>query len=167
MNREDYQWFRAHNICVRCQSAAAFVNHIYCADCIPISNEIHRRWQKKNPEKVRQASKSWYARMKREGRCVRCGRENPDAGIYASCPWCRGKERERWQYRHVAKPPGLCRYCDRPAMPGKKTCTEHYAWKVAVMMQNRYTKAQDEGMVKTGRGRNIRDEEGAQPNNLP
>lgn len=69
--------------------------------------------------------KETYSELKEQGRCVQCGKDNPDKS-HVRCPSCREitSIRRRILYQYATQD-GVCVHCrSRMAEPGKLSCVE-------------------------------------------
>lgn len=145
-NREGYIWLKEHGICTRCRKEPAFPGHIMCPDCMYKANEYAIQWhkdhKKEHCEQVSKCSKNRYYKRKAAGLCVYCGKRAAMANRVA-CVECLQKH--RWKKtsgkRQYWIDHGLCFYCGKPTVPGKKMCEEHYKKRVAHLAAIREKKA--------------------------
>jgi hypothetical protein len=86
--RARYAQRRAQGICVECGRAAA--DHgIYCEQCAGWRAGIRKRYLRRHPPKRAAYYRARYARLRSQGKCVRCGRAAADHG--ARCEACARK----------------------------------------------------------------------------
>lgn len=79
---DDYQWYKAHHICVRCHHHEATNGKVTCLDCREKEREVDRQRKRKvlakeTPEhKARrlQVVKERRERLKAQGLCIWCGK---------------------------------------------------------------------------------------------
>lgn len=131
-NRERYEWYKAHGICVKCGRRDAFNGRVECEYC------IERRYlyskQEKRVEAARHFANSRYHARLEAGVCPYCGKA-PIHGEYKSCESCRKKLK---QYRKIRqheteqnfvseKESWMCRMgqCQVPAAAGETLCAKH------------------------------------------
>ena len=126
--RAKYEWFKAHHICTACKRERAFENMTMCPACLEKNSVYAAKYRERNPEKARAANRRSYAKKKADGRCVDCGKPNPDAGENCRCRVCNRdfKIRQNLRRGHVYKPDGICRICDKPVYGEKSLCYEHW-----------------------------------------
>ncbi len=114
-------------ICQDC-GAEIFPGETYCRVCMNRRNDMNRKRYQKDPNRMIEAQKRRKERYKEEGRCIYCGNPLSDAdkssGL-SSCLECRLKMKKYKLEHRTIKPIGICRYCDKPAVPGKCFCPEH------------------------------------------
>jgi len=124
---EEYAWLKARHICTKCKRERAFEGMTMCPECLEKGTVNAARWRAAHPDEARERVRRSYAKTRSEGRCVTCGRPNPDSAI-CRCPDCARDSRIRQKTRRVRqiKPDGVCRYCDQPVHPGKKLCEQHW-----------------------------------------
>ena len=126
-----YEWYKARHICVACNRERAFENMTMCPACLEKNSAKSAIWREKDREKARASSKRCYDRKKAEGRCVKCGKPNPNAGNNCRCPAC-ARDWKIWSRTnrvHRVRPDGVCIICDKPVYGDKKLCYEH--WTIA------------------------------------
>ena len=129
--RAKYEWYKSRHICVVCNKEPAFENMTMCPACLEKASARAAAWREKNPEKSKASNKQCYSKKKAEGRCIKCGKLNPNAGNNCRCPTC-ARNWKIWSKTnrvHRVKPDGICRMCDKPVYGDKKLCYEH--WKTA------------------------------------
>lgn len=129
--RANYEWYKARHICTQCRSKQAFENMTMCPACLEKKSAYAAAWRMKHPEKAKASNKRCYDKKKTEGRCIKCGKPNPNAGNNCRCPTC-ARDWSIWRRTnrvHNYKPDGICRMCDMPVYGDKKLCYEH--WKIA------------------------------------
>ena len=126
--RAERAWFKERGICVSCRRERAFGHFTMCPGCLERNAQRAAEYREANPERSREASRRRYWKCKAEGRCINCGKANPDAGVNCRCPSCVKKSRICQKARRVwkVKPEDICRICDQPVHPGKKLCYEHW-----------------------------------------
>lgn len=138
-DHQSYVFWRSQQRCIRCHKQDAFTlsGRSRCAECVEVNRQQKSSYREKHQSRLQDERKSWYYRMKAEGRCVKCGREVEDPANYTTCARCRARVRASDAERRLAsgKIPkaiaadcGICGICNRrPAMEGRKTCPECYA----------------------------------------
>ena len=74
----NYEYYKSHNICVRCGQEDAENNHTMCLECMMKSREeslkYHRKHRKERQEKDRIRAKKRYYKLKNEKICTCCGK---------------------------------------------------------------------------------------------
>lgn len=74
----NYEYYKSHNICVRCGQEDAEKNHTMCLECMMKSREYSLKYNKKHRkerrEKDRIRAKKRYYNLKEQGICICCGR---------------------------------------------------------------------------------------------
>ena len=84
----DYQWYKAHHICVRCHQREAVKGQVACLDCRDKDREYDRKRKaeslaKESPEhkaeRLRKA-KERRERLKAQGLCIWCGKHKALSG---------------------------------------------------------------------------------------
>lgn len=145
--KQTYEWYKAHGICVKCKKHEAARGHVLCPDCMDrlrknyyarVSKETEKEHRERNA-KAKEYERSLRAKRKAEHRCLNCGKPAKDGDIY--CYECglqvRRKDREKIRRYRAEHPeyepriktdfsPGLCSRCNEPALPGYKLCKRHY-----------------------------------------
>lgn len=123
-----YEWFKARGICTSCGKEKAFEQMTMCPACLERNSARAFAWRMKNQEAAKASNKRCYDKKKAEGRCIKCGKPNPNADQNCRCPKC-ARDWKIWcktnRVRKV-KPDGICKMCDRPVYPGKKLCEAHW-----------------------------------------
>lgn len=78
----DYQWYKAHHICVRCHHHEAMNGKVTCLDCREKEREVDRQRKQKalanetpehKAERVRKVRER-VERLKAQGLCIWCGK---------------------------------------------------------------------------------------------
>ena len=96
----DYQWYKAHHICVRCHQREAVKGQVACLDCRDKDREYDRKRKaeslaKESPEhkaeRLRKA-KERRERLKAQGVCVWCGKRRATHGIHCLECWLKQKK---------------------------------------------------------------------------
>ena len=143
-SQQRYYWLKEHKICVSCAQADAMPGRVRCPDCLYKSNEAsikrNRQTYSIQKEKIKTKKKEKYRKRKEAGLCVRCGKLVYKK--YAMCYECLIKDRrkvERYRkkkreesgifyddYRQYRLENGLCYFCGKPVVEGKKVCEVHY-----------------------------------------
>jgi hypothetical protein len=124
--RSRIEYLKARQRCVACarQDAYTLVGRALCGDCCERRREAKTRWREQNWERDNARMMDRYQRLKAGGLCVSCGRERDRAGAY--CRRCADKKAERSRNRYAAEQASLvygqCRWCRKPAVPGKAYC---------------------------------------------
>ena len=96
----DYQWYKAHHICVRCHHHEAMNGKVTCLDCREKEREVDRQRKQKAlanetlEHKTRrlQVAKARRERLKAQGLCIRCGKRKALQGKQ-HCLECNIKRR--------------------------------------------------------------------------
>jgi hypothetical protein len=133
-------YLKSLKICICCRNEDAEPNNALCFECGEKKRKANRQWllnmsedeKKLHKAKSRAKTMRRYYRLKLEGICTRCGKRKAQEGIIF-CIDCRIKknrqDRERNQTKRNCTIPqshrteyGLCYFCGKNAVPGKKTC---------------------------------------------
>lgn len=145
--KQTYEWYKAHGICVKCKKREAARGHVLCPDCMEKQRERYRKQMSSMTEEERRewnSQKREYthtrrANLRKEHLCLNCGKPAKDGDLY--CYECglriRRKNKEAMRNYRMAHPefephiktdfsPGLCSKCNEPALPGFKLCKRHY-----------------------------------------
>ena len=145
-NKDDYEWFKSHKLCVRCRHNTAAFGMVLCADCLAecsMRDIAYGTAQKTKWAKVRRE------RLKAQGICVNCGKNPAKQGVLL-CESCQKKHNAKSRiYNHMhyvrtIRPEGMCRFCPKPVVPGKKLCAAHMMSETAKL-----DKARAEGKCNT------------------
>ena len=98
-DREEYEWFKAHGICVRCRKAKARSGRTTCAACAAqntertlryfkeMTTERRKEYSQRATEKQRERRDARYA----AGLCVICGKRPPRDNC-RTCTLCSSKQ---------------------------------------------------------------------------
>ena len=126
--KADRAWYKERGICYVCKKRPAFGRFTQCPECLERNTIRAAKWRMENPDRAKQLCRNTYYKRKAEGRCVDCGKPNPDAGSNCRCPDCalNNRMRQKRNKVHKVRPEGICRICDKPVFPGKKLCEEHW-----------------------------------------
>lgn len=141
--KEEYEWLKAHNICVSCRCANA-TRGVKCDECA--DEDLERRHKRlalmsdEEKEALKEKNKAYlkkrYAKRRENGLCATCGK--PVYKNYSRCYECYLREkrvnREIWNrtkkgYAEIGK----CRICGKDVVPGYKHCKEHLQQKREAM----------------------------------
>ena len=133
--KEEYEWLKAHKICVNCRSADA-TRGTKCDECA--DKDLERRHKRlasmteEEREAHRQKNKEYlrkrYKEFKEDGKCFDCGK--PVYKNHTRCYECyiKGLRASR-KYQSGKKKGfaelGKCRICGKEVVAGKKHCEEH------------------------------------------
>lgn len=134
-NKEEYEWLKAHKICVTCRSDTATrgTQCDLCADkdlerkekrLAAMTLEEKQALREKNKEYLRKR----YAERKEKGLCYVCGK--PVYKNHSRCYECYLQEKRKDRIRQERKKKnymeiGKCRICGKEVVKGKKLCQEH------------------------------------------
>ena len=147
--KEEYEWLKAHKICVSCRAATA-TRGTKCDECA--DKDLERRHRKlasmtdEEREVHRQKNKEYlrkrYEKRRKEGKCAACGK--PVYKNHSRCYECYIKElrvgRELWNKKKKGYAElGKCRICGKDVVAGKKHCEEHLKQYQERMQKNSYT----------------------------
>ena len=153
----DYQFFKSHGICTKCEKEKAAPGRVCCLNCLDKQN-IRRlvRWDSMTEEqkeqvrsRARQSYKMNYYQRKAMGLCVQCGK--PAQQGHVRCYECNIKHRNsarRDRNRKAnEKAPGTCCWCSSPVKPGFKLCEAHYNRQVEILNRARSSSAVKESVA--------------------
>ena len=133
--KEEYEWLKAHKICVNCRAADA-TRGVRCAACA--DKEVEKKHKKlaamteeereAHKQKNREYLRKRYKEFKEAGKCFDCGK--PAYKNQTRCYECRikGKHARKKYQRSKNKgyaELGKCRICGGEVVAGKKYCEEH------------------------------------------
>jgi hypothetical protein len=137
--KERYEWYKSHGICVRCLKESAKSGHVVCWRCLANENDYARIYYHKNgrsdeqKEKDKESRERYIEKRNQEGLCWRCGLRPPiGKGKYSQCRVCANKAAEQKRERSRAKgtiPQELrgngkyCYHCCKPNCKGEKLCS--------------------------------------------
>lgn len=132
--RQDMVALIAMGKCLYCRKNKADEGYRSCLQC-----RMDRRLRKYTPSDESKERKKERLRRRRDllyafGVCITCGKHDAAEGSH-TCGICLCKAREkRAQKRRKAgiaprdsyTKEGICFFCDKPVVTGKKTCERHY-----------------------------------------
>lgn len=97
-SRNNYEWYKEHNICVGCGQEDAVRNHVLCFRCMINARERASAYANNHKdelkEKSRIKSKKRYEKLKELGLCTSCGKRHTKFNK-VQCEYCSAKNRER------------------------------------------------------------------------
>ena len=136
-----YYWYKEHGICVRCKQEQAMPGYVRCPDCIYKDGEKAHQNPKKHDDRYKEKQnkrlRERYHECKKLGLCTRCAKKQAYKGgrfCYECMLKAKRYARQRKQKKsgisgemhQYWKEQGLCYFCGKPVVEGKKTCEEHY-----------------------------------------
>jgi len=133
----DYQWYKAHHICVRCHHHEASKGHVTCLDCRDKEREVDRERKRKElanempehkAERLRKM-KERRERLKEQGICVWCGKHEASRGQH--CLECSIKcKRANREYKSKKRNESrvLSRTDTQGASQGSRTGGGRWSW---------------------------------------
>lgn len=149
--RESRRFYLAHGVCPICRKEAVVGKFKACGACLEKGTLQQIKYWK---DRDRNAyMKELRQRHKANGVCATCGKNKPMEGR-VTCPECLKKQqRQRLRYAREhkirkIKPDGICKWCDKPVVPGKKFCQEHYV-KMRQVGLNMREHVKDNWFIKT------------------
>lgn len=134
MNKETYQWYKEHHICVSCLKENADRNHIYCLQCRFKAVEKMQDYKQRNYDKVAEYQREYQQKLrtyrKENNLCRRCGK--PASNGHAFCTeHLLARRRQQAEHRRELgiMPRSLmgngeyCYFCGSPVdNDGDRTC---------------------------------------------
>ena len=123
-----YQFYKARGICTVCRERKAFNGRVRCEVCAE-RQVIYSA--NRDKDKLGRQFRARRERLSAQGICVNCGKRPAREGC-KKCEACERKNvlktKQWYAAKRVRKPEGLCfrRGCFNEALPGKRTCAEHY-----------------------------------------
>lgn len=141
MARREY--LKSRHRCVKCtkQDAWTLIGKWCCAECAEKNKEESQKYRSVHRDIYIASRKNRYERLKAEGRCPKCGREN-DRNDRVTCSWCAARQRRVDQRLKPVKNidrghNGLCWLCNEaPCDHGSKMCRVCHAKMAQVAIQN-------------------------------
>lgn len=144
--KELYDWYKSKGICTKCGTNKAKPGATMCFDCsekdIERSQDYYYNKMTEDQYKRRLA----YNRRKRElciafGLCRDCLKRDAVKGkfcleCYLKAQRRRMKKREGSIARTERIEYGLCYFCGKPVLEGKKTCPDCYNNRRVIMIEN-------------------------------
>ena len=124
---------RARGVCTTCGKREAAIGFVQCPECIERGANYAAKYRNRDRDAWNAKARAWNKKRVAEGRC-KCGRDA--APEHTLCERCLLKRRQynRRRYVRKIKPPGVCKWCDEPAVEGKKLCAAHLEKMRAVAM---------------------------------
>lgn len=103
-DKNNYEYYKQHHICVRCGQEFAEKNHTLCLECMIKNREAslayYNEHKEERREKVRINSKIRYNRLKKFGICTSCGkRKTTNNKVY--CDYCASRKNERNRKKYL------------------------------------------------------------------
>ena len=139
--REAYQWYKEHGICVQCHQENARKGRVLCGMCAASQTEAkliryHAGTRKEPTEEQRrrkaETAKKLHEKRSAQGLCFKCGKHPAiHPGQPSRCRFCLEKEREKskkYRSKKGAIPAELrgkglyCYHCCKPVCHGESTC---------------------------------------------
>lgn len=131
--KENYDFFKEHGICTRCNKEFVEPGKTMCPSCIEKHNKYSKNRYNENIEvnkRMRESNKKRYYMLKESGICTDCGKNK----IYKSkssvrCYECYIKHRRKKieynqkHYKHW-KEQGLCFKCGGECVDGRTVCAD-------------------------------------------
>jgi predicted amidophosphoribosyltransferase len=161
MTSKDIQdFYKEHGICVSCGQEKAARGRIRCANCLAADAERHLQSYYGMTDKQRAAfnAAKLQAEQKRKelrrtaGICTRCGKFKANQGR-TMCGICLAKHARYEQDRRIRagrrtledrNVPGVCYFCGKPAIKGKKVCEDCYSRVFSQMINARAQRKRDQ-----------------------
>lgn len=151
-SREERAFYLAHGICPVCRRADVVGNLKACGACLEKGTLYQIKfWANRDRNAYHRELRQRHIA---DGVCVQCGKNKPKDGC-VTCTECLKKNRQRnrryEREHHIRniKPDGICKWCDKPVVPGKKFCQEHYP-KMRQAGLNMLEHVKDNWFVKSG-----------------
>ena len=133
-----YYFLKEINLCPKCGNTVGR-DETYCAVCrAEAAEKSAKKRAALDKQKYNEYQRSRKHKLLEKGICPKCGKRKIDIG-YKSCSYCRAKNtaynKQLYQKKHAKNitgktEKGLCYFCDKPVIPGKKVCEEH--WKKCI-----------------------------------
>lgn len=129
---EEYHFYKALNICVRCHKNSAEPNKVMCLECAYKDSEQSKKNRRRNLEERKNKDLEKYYELKEKGICTYCKRKKAVAGK-TKCVKCLAKIRNKRNSKkkdidrseHVTY--GICYICGKyKVMNGKGVCDKCY-----------------------------------------
>ena len=132
--KEVYQWYKAHGICVRCHGREAEPYRVLCLECMEkqMKYESTRIIDK---EKKAKQQRERMKKRKEQGICYKCKRKATH-GVFCHEHYIYDKRMARERKKKGFGDVGLCRICGEPPVPGKKLCVVHHKQYSDCMIRN-------------------------------
>lgn len=100
----NYEWYKKHNICVKCGQEDAVRNHVLCFRCMIKNREVTKKYADKHRievrEKNRVSNKNRYYKLKELGICTLCGKRKTKSNkVY--CEHCASRRNARNRKKYL------------------------------------------------------------------
>lgn len=103
-SKANYEFYKAHHICVRCGQENAEKNHTLCLCCMMKSREESLIYRNKHREELNKAerirSKIRYDRLKEQGICACCGKR-PTKYNKIYCEHCSARKNAKYRAKYL------------------------------------------------------------------
>lgn len=135
--KDQYDWYKSHGICVHCRHEKAAKGHVLCLNCLDDARvryyknhaeERKKRWAE-HREEEQARKRALYHERKEQGLCTKCGKPARFGTFCYTC-YIRQKARRvaasdaRGNIRQIREENGLCLKCGEPLNTNKKLCAK-------------------------------------------
>lgn len=134
----DYQWYKAHHICVRCHRNDATKGMVTCLDCREKEHEYDRQRKQKalanepqeHKAKRLQVAKARRERLKAQGLCIWCGKHKALSGKQhcLECSIKRKRANREYKKRKANKSRSVCGTNTQGASQRRRTGGGRWSW---------------------------------------
>lgn len=94
--REEYHWYKAHGVCVKCHSANAVSGRTLCASCF----EKAKRYREAHAERILDMQRTKVAFRRANGLCLDCGKPNDNGKV--RCERCLFRRKKYYALNYGA-----------------------------------------------------------------
>lgn len=159
--KEEYEWLKAHHICVNCRSEDARSGRVLCWRCAVEKSEREKANRKPDSEAHQQYLRQRRQINRQNGVCISCGTRKAKAG-HSECERCLAKARIRSENKRRANgitpvyllgKNGECRYCKAPEGKHSGLCDACYQRLHAQMLHARSCRQTENYFEKNIRAR--------------
>ena len=158
LRKEEYDFYKAQGICVRCHKNAAEPNRVMCLECADKEKIRNKSQRERTLDKSRSQDLSKYYKLKEQGICTYC-KKNPATPGKTKCEKCLAKIRNRRNNRNIDIPRservsfGLCYICGKKQIvPGHSVCADCY--QIRLNSMNKCISSRKEGYNNYWRSEN-------------
>lgn len=131
-SKEEYDFFKGLNICIRCKKESAEPNKVMCWECNERDKTYDKQKRERHIEEYRKKDKEKYQILKENGICTYCKKRKAAQGKL-KCEKCLSVLKNRKDNKRTDIPRnerisyGLCYTCGKnELMDGKGVCAKCY-----------------------------------------
>ena len=147
-DKERYQWYKSHGICVRCGKEKADKGRTRCLQCRFIDIDNARKWQAANKERIteynKKAQRERRESLKAQGLCQICAKPSDGRVICRRCAIPRNIKQNEKRHANGVMPRDMmgdgeyCFFCGQPVKhKGDKSCSACHKRNADIANSNR------------------------------